>query len=268
MVSNAMPSLAPRLVFLWDRLRCDIEGSGRNQKSFKKLAKVYDAFPKFNHTNTVLVDDSPYKSLLDPANTITIPTFTVSDADWDYENDTSLFSLLKYLEAYQQSPHVSIQDFIQQNPFSRIKETKSSTSSNSSSKRLIEDSLSCNPTSMSQQQQQQLQPEIEVKYHRQLHVKTGAYIVAKQQEPVVEILEQWSVSQSEIEVKSNNRPKFRYLDPNFKSTPHHTPLSAEQVEAKQRKKEDRRKLWMEQQGISSSNPVVFSRRGKIKKTDV
>lgn len=249
----------------------------------------------------MLVDDSPYKSLLDPENTISIPTFTVSDPDWDYEDDTSLFSVLKYLEAYQQGPHVSIQDFIRQTPFSRINETTiiSSSVSNASSP----------PSPLQQQHQPSSSPlppsplpmatsatiattsirdmdqDSNIKtspannatiYHRQLHAKSGAYMIAKQQEPVVEILQQWTVCGAEIDVYCNNRPKFRYLidpnDPMFRNSKqhqhhhHHQPLTAEQFEAKMQRKEERRRMWLEQQQQNADDKVEYvSRRGKIKK---
>lgn len=46
---------------------------------FKDLNKVWDQFKSFNAKNTLLVDDSPYKALLNPVSQL----FYVNTLEWD-----------------------------------------------------------------------------------------------------------------------------------------------------------------------------------------
>jgi hypothetical protein len=46
---------------------------------FKDLNKVWDQFKSFNAKNTLLVDDSPYKALLNPVRQL----FFVNTLEWD-----------------------------------------------------------------------------------------------------------------------------------------------------------------------------------------
>ncbi|PNX72696.1 NLI interacting factor-like phosphatase [Trifolium pratense] len=69
-----------KLLFIWDRSKCtesELPTPYQPNKKivFKDLKKVWDdhQFKNFNAKNTLLVDDSPYKALLNPPHTSVFP---------------------------------------------------------------------------------------------------------------------------------------------------------------------------------------------------
>ncbi|VVB01289.1 unnamed protein product [Arabis nemorensis] len=130
--------LKSKLLFCWDMSYCATTtvGSLENRykyvvfKDLKKLWEKHD--PKlpwkngdYNVTNTVLLDDSPYKALLNPPYTAIFPH------SYNHQNktDTSLGSggdLRLYLEKLVEAENV--QEFIKKNPFGQEAITEASES--------------------------------------------------------------------------------------------------------------------------------------------
>ncbi|CAA0822829.1 Haloacid dehalogenase-like hydrolase (HAD) superfamily protein [Striga hermonthica] len=70
--------LPEELKFVWGQDKCEMTSSflkDNPQKPvmFKKLEKVWREFESYDTTNTVLVDDSPYKSILNPPHNAIFP---------------------------------------------------------------------------------------------------------------------------------------------------------------------------------------------------
>lgn len=67
-----------RLMFVWTQEDCLVIPGDTKEKPlmFKPLVRVWFAFPQFNKSNTVLVDDSPQKTVLNPSECFwQVPTF-------------------------------------------------------------------------------------------------------------------------------------------------------------------------------------------------
>ncbi|XP_057444839.1 uncharacterized protein LOC130737086 [Lotus japonicus] len=67
-----------KLLFCWDHSYCTSSGVHAptqlsKEMVFKDLNKVWDQFDDYNAKNTLLVDDSPYKALLNPPHTAVFP---------------------------------------------------------------------------------------------------------------------------------------------------------------------------------------------------
>ncbi|XP_010528415.1 PREDICTED: uncharacterized protein LOC104805517 [Tarenaya hassleriana] len=116
-----------RLLFCWDISHCAkiIYGSlGRKDKyvAFKELKRLWENYDPdlpwkkgdFSETNTVLLDDSPFKALLNPPYTAVFPL----SYDYNDETDNSLGEgggLRIYLEKLAEADNV--QEFIKNHPF-------------------------------------------------------------------------------------------------------------------------------------------------------
>ena len=80
---------------------------------FKDLSIFYRRVPLANDSNTLLIDDSPLKSLLnDQYNVVFPPTFRDSDGQAD---DFLVCRLLPYLDRLRMS-RLQVPDFVQRNP--------------------------------------------------------------------------------------------------------------------------------------------------------
>ncbi|KAG2307149.1 hypothetical protein Bca52824_026897 [Brassica carinata] len=109
-----------KLLFCWDMDKCTkTEASCLDNKNKKVVFKDLSLIWKkgdYSKSNTVLLDDSPYKALLNPVTTYSdIPPYTYNHGN---ENDTSLGDdgdLRLYLKKLVEAENV--QEFIQKNPF-------------------------------------------------------------------------------------------------------------------------------------------------------
>lgn len=127
-----------KLLFCWDSSHCTKSNFRTLENKykplvFKELRKLWDKHDVdlpwekgyYNESNTLLLDDSPYKALLNPPHTAIFPySFNFTDG-----NDYSLGvggDLRVYLEALTAAK--DIQKFVQQNPFGQKHITKSSDS--------------------------------------------------------------------------------------------------------------------------------------------
>ncbi|KAL5058226.1 hypothetical protein RYX36_029830 [Vicia faba] len=76
--SDGTPEFSPKPDRILDRLYCTkstfhVPTRPDKKMVFKDLNKVWDQFRSFNAKNTLLVDDSPYKALLNPPHTTIFP---------------------------------------------------------------------------------------------------------------------------------------------------------------------------------------------------
>ncbi|CAN0871159.1 Uncharacterized FCP1 homology domain-containing protein C1271.03c [Linum grandiflorum] len=113
-----------KLIFCWDRAHCTDTGlktvEDKNKPLvLKELERVWRKVPAergeaFDASNTLLLDDSPYKALCNPVHTAVFPhSYKCSDAE-----DSSLGpngDLRQYLERLAKASNV--QEFVSQNPF-------------------------------------------------------------------------------------------------------------------------------------------------------
>ncbi|KAM7263950.1 hypothetical protein ACFE04_001633 [Oxalis oulophora] len=133
-VDELMGDFKHRLLFEWDRSHCTITKLGTIEKKdkpivLKELKKLWDkCYPDlpwnegdFNETNTLLVDDSPYKALRNPAHTAIFPhAFEHGNKEDAFLGPDSEFRV--YLEKIAQAENV--QKFLEQNPFGQPAITK------------------------------------------------------------------------------------------------------------------------------------------------
>ena len=87
-------------LLLQDRLYCTkstfhVPTRPDKKMVFKDLNKVWDQFRSFNAKNTLLVDDSPYKALLNPVSQV----FYVNTLEWDVAT-VFISSLTQFLNVF------------------------------------------------------------------------------------------------------------------------------------------------------------------------
>ncbi|KAL5723237.1 hypothetical protein ACHQM5_006657 [Ranunculus cassubicifolius] len=118
-VDFIMGDLRHKLLFCWDQYFCTDTGFSTVEEYhkpmvLKELRKVWRKFGEYNESNTVLLDDSPYKALINPPHTAIFPC----SYEFRQKNDNALGpggNIRTYLENLAAAPHV--QKFIEQNPF-------------------------------------------------------------------------------------------------------------------------------------------------------
>ncbi|KAF9588305.1 hypothetical protein IFM89_008722 [Coptis chinensis] len=130
----AMGDMKSQLLFCWDQSRCSTTGfytvkNNVKPLMLKKLVKLWDKDDpnllwkrEYNESNSLLLDDSPYKAFLNPAHTAIFPT----SCDFRNKNDNSLGhggDIRMYLEGLTTSENV--QKYIQQHHFGQLAITKS-----------------------------------------------------------------------------------------------------------------------------------------------
>ncbi|MED6130592.1 hypothetical protein PIB30_002185 [Stylosanthes scabra] len=126
-VNKIFRQLGSKLLFRWDRSQCTKTPTCTLEDKdkpivFKELRKLWekvdDSLPwkkgEFNESNTLLLDDSPYKSLLNPRNSAIFP----NSYHFDDIGDTSLGpggELRVYLEGLAEAENV--QEYVASHPF-------------------------------------------------------------------------------------------------------------------------------------------------------
>ncbi|KAJ1404686.1 HAD-like superfamily [Sesbania bispinosa] len=135
-IDKMMGTRKNKLLFCWDRSRCTLtnvkspDSSRSNKIVFKELKKHWDNVHSdlpwekgyYNESNTLLLDDSPYKGLCNPPHTSVFPqTFTYTD-----DRDNSLGEggeLRAYLHGLAKA--ADMQRYVAENPFGqpRISQT-------------------------------------------------------------------------------------------------------------------------------------------------
>jgi hypothetical protein len=104
-----------KLVFEWDQRRCDeVQHPNPNEKKplfLKRLSKVWAAFPEWNETNTLLVDDTPAKARDNPPHLIYSPpewTILSDRGDDDLGPEGAIYCYLRELRDW----HGNVCDFV------------------------------------------------------------------------------------------------------------------------------------------------------------
>nr|GEZ88818.1 hypothetical protein [Tanacetum cinerariifolium] len=117
--------LKKKLLFIWDASHCRNSGMRTLEDRykcivFKELRKIWEkngsAWVKgtFNESNTLLLDDSPYKALLNPKHTGIFPiSYKYTYTNDDYLGPTG--ALRTYLEGF--AADVDGRTYVEQNPF-------------------------------------------------------------------------------------------------------------------------------------------------------
>ena len=116
---------ASKVAFVWGQERCsdigkDPSGEGRRPLFLKELKHVWSmkkntGLSRFNETNTLLIDDSPYKAIRNPKNTAIHPRgYTVKERDTD-DMLSERGALRQYLDRLSSS--ASIPEFVASNPW-------------------------------------------------------------------------------------------------------------------------------------------------------
>ncbi|PON73642.1 FCP1 domain containing protein [Trema orientale] len=137
-IDYLMGDMKRNLLFSWDLSRCTATGfrtleNRHKTLVFKELRRLWEKHDpnlpwekgEYNETNTLLLDDSPYKALLNPAYTAVFPhSYNFQDG-----NDSSLGAggdLRVYLE--ELSAAEDVQKFVELNPFGQGPITESNES--------------------------------------------------------------------------------------------------------------------------------------------
>ncbi|KAM1293592.1 hypothetical protein ACFX2I_013692 [Malus domestica] len=115
-----MGKLRRRLSFVWDQHECTDSGfksleDNRKPLFFKELDKVWSYFSgKYSESDTLFIDDQPYKGLLNPPNTGIFLESYDAENDNDKELDPKR-ELGKYLDGLADAKDVQI--YVKENPF-------------------------------------------------------------------------------------------------------------------------------------------------------
>ncbi|KAK7284928.1 hypothetical protein RJT34_19682 [Clitoria ternatea] len=121
-LTYAIGALRRKLLFVWDQNQCTDSGFKSLEKSskplfFKELSKVWDIIKKggsYSASNTLLIDDKPYKAFLNPPNTaIFLESYKPGDCV-DKALDPK-GELCSYLEGVYEAGDV--QDYVKDRPF-------------------------------------------------------------------------------------------------------------------------------------------------------
>ncbi|KAJ3189244.1 hypothetical protein HDU85_002869 [Gaertneriomyces sp. JEL0708] len=110
----------PQLAFGWDRTHCsDVRNSFRDHSCRKDLYNVWhdpvvNREGIWNEKNTILIDDTAAKAAYTPDNGLHLPPYTVCDPNFDCVNDTSLLSLLAYLDELQHNNPPDVRAYLQE----------------------------------------------------------------------------------------------------------------------------------------------------------
>ncbi|KAL1224358.1 hypothetical protein V5N11_035471 [Cardamine amara subsp. amara] len=112
-----------KLLFIWDQNKCTDSGYKTLENSFKPmffkdLSKVFQRFKGFSASNTVFIDDEPYKALLNPDNTGLFPlSYDATDKKDDFLDPKGEFC--SYLDGLANASDV--QAYIKEHSFGQSK---------------------------------------------------------------------------------------------------------------------------------------------------
>lgn len=112
-----------KLQLIWTRKNFDLTEEEYNSKTItiKDLRKIWQHLPQFNATNTILLDDSPKKTILQPFNHVIISEFNHLDQSFQKkEGDSSggeneLIYIKDYLDKLKYQDNVA--NYIFQYPY-------------------------------------------------------------------------------------------------------------------------------------------------------
>ncbi|KAI9017017.1 HAD-like domain-containing protein [Gaertneriomyces semiglobifer] len=119
----------PQLAFGWDRTHCsDVKNSFRDHSCRKDLYNVWhdpvvNREGIWNEKNTILIDDTAAKAAYTPDNGLHLPPYTVCDPNFDCVNDTSLLSLLAYLDELQHNNPPDVRTYLREHQLFHLDES-------------------------------------------------------------------------------------------------------------------------------------------------
>ncbi|XP_062167688.1 uncharacterized protein LOC133873901 [Alnus glutinosa] len=116
-----MEGLKSKLLFIWDQGQCTDSGFKTLEKKdkpifFKELKKIWDFYEHYSESNTLLIDDTPYKTLLNPPHTAIFPEEYKADQDGDTALGPS-GDLRLYLEGLVDADDVP--SYVKEHPFGK-----------------------------------------------------------------------------------------------------------------------------------------------------
>lgn len=118
-----------RLLFLWTQNDCTIlPPSPCTQNKFKPLFhkdlyRLWQRFPEYNATNTIMIDDSQDKLAGHLDNLLCLEEYVVTDPTKDFTQDQTLYRLSEYLQCLVDAldlstPSFDVRDHLKAHPFS------------------------------------------------------------------------------------------------------------------------------------------------------
>ncbi|KAF4397659.1 hypothetical protein G4B88_027399 [Cannabis sativa] len=129
-IDYLMGDMKHKLLFCWDLSRCtatEFRTLENRHKTlvFKELRRIWEKHDpdlpwekgEYNETNTLLLDDSPYKALLNPAYTAVFP-HSYNFQNWSDNSLGAGGDIRVYLEKL--SAAEDVQKFVEQNPFGQM----------------------------------------------------------------------------------------------------------------------------------------------------
>ncbi|KAF8101789.1 hypothetical protein N665_0201s0105 [Sinapis alba] len=114
-----LENLQDNLLFVWDQEECTNSGSTTLHNSakpmfFKDLSKVFKYFKGFSASNTIFIDDEPFKALLNPDYTGVFPmSYDPTDKKDDFLDPEGEFC--SYLDDLANS--LDVQDYVKEHSF-------------------------------------------------------------------------------------------------------------------------------------------------------
>lgn len=121
--NNGISEVAKKALFVWSKEECTNTGLLMKSKPvvMKELKNVYRQFPRFGIENTLLIDDSRYKSHYNEKNTTICPnTFDPARVDGQFLNTTLKDWLTGLLQAD------SVPSYVENNPMYNVYDTEMS----------------------------------------------------------------------------------------------------------------------------------------------
>lgn len=106
-----------KIVFIWGQSECTPSGkfssiNKHKELVFKETSKIWDEFPQYNETNTLLIDDDEYKAERNVPFTAIHPNSWVGDEDDNFLSNTKLISWLEDLKNSE-----TVAEFVKDNLF-------------------------------------------------------------------------------------------------------------------------------------------------------
>ncbi|KAG2228755.1 NLI interacting factor-like phosphatase-domain-containing protein [Thamnidium elegans] len=128
-MSRAFGSHAEKITVTWDRHHFGLSKIDFNRKvvTIKNLDKVWKYFGgKYDATNTVLLDDSPEKTVMQPYNAIHPAEFVHHNNEFILSGEAELLNVVDYLQKLQFQSNIA--NYIKQFPYkSNLKHEKNTT---------------------------------------------------------------------------------------------------------------------------------------------
>ncbi|WCJ34385.1 Haloacid dehalogenase-like hydrolase (HAD) superfamily protein [Euphorbia peplus] len=116
-----MGSLKDKLLFSWDQSKCTKPGFNTKENIdkpifLKELSKIWLNYLEYSSSNTLLIDNDPYKAILNPPQTAVF----LNEYDAEDQDDDALGpegELRNYLEALAKAEEVG--EYVKKNPFGK-----------------------------------------------------------------------------------------------------------------------------------------------------